>query len=115
MFVTRAFFLWGGLLGRFDDLAGRCCSGVLVGGGSTAAAMLRVLVGGRDTPVQSGTFFGFIPPGVEWDMGFFLTREVLFRASARKTIWYFGGRFFGVFVIFGFFFVLFVLFLFFAR
>ena len=43
---------------------------------------------------QSGNFFGFIPFWPGWEIGFFLTREGFFRASART---FFFWCFFGVF------------------
>ena len=62
---------------------------------------------------QSGNFFGFIPPGVEWEMRIFLTREVnfarerdlkflMFFSSVLVFLCFFGGVFvlFGVFVCF---------------
>ena len=33
---------------------------------------------------QSEILFGFIPPGVEWEMGIFLTREVHTKFSCKK-------------------------------
>ena len=59
---------------------------------------------------QSGSFSGFIPPGVNGKWVFFLTREVEFRATARFFLCV-CVCFFGVFVVFGGVFVLFFVFL----
>ena len=50
-------------------------------------------------PSQSGIFFGFIPPGVEWEMSFFDARGLLI--SRVSAIFFWGGVVFcGVFCAF---------------